>query len=125
MTSKRNSRVFVDETKHCEVGHKTSSSRRSRRDSHGSADDDMQPPAKEAEDGQRFGTVPRETDKVPRTRSTSGGRRESMATSSSRIGEKTGKHPDSRPGPRLSGRRLLVSSNSSHVRQCVCNATLV
>ncbi|EQL03256.1 tyrosine phosphatase [Ophiocordyceps sinensis CO18] len=89
MASKRNSRAFVDEVKHCQVGHqKSSSSHRSRRDSHGSAKDDM-PPASEAEDGQRVGSVPREPVIVARTRSTSGGAREKTATSSTWIGEKT------------------------------------
>ncbi|KAM4060730.1 tyrosine phosphatase family protein [Hirsutella rhossiliensis] len=91
MTSKRNSRVFVDETKHCQVGSQksSSSSHRSRRDSHGSANDDMSPPAKEAEDGQRVGTMPREAATVARTRSTSDGTRENTVTPSIKIGEKT------------------------------------
>ncbi|KJZ72703.1 hypothetical protein HIM_07895 [Hirsutella minnesotensis 3608] len=88
MASKRNSRVFIDETKHCEISYTKATSHRQRRDSHGSLKDDMSALAHEVEDGLRVGIAQREVSVASRTRSTSGGRADTT-NSGVRIVEKT------------------------------------
>lgn len=86
MVSKRNSRVFVDEAKHCDFAHQKPSapSHRPRRDSH---DDGMALPPKGADEGQFSGLGAREAVADARTRSASGGARDKA--SGSRFSEKS------------------------------------